>query len=236
VGLIAVLLGRAGLAGMAGPASTPVASATWRIASKTRLGRGEARRRLRQYTSTVGMEALVVQAQPAGDLPGDVAPQRADGFAVRQALQGLQHPHRGDHLGGYRRVPATLAGDVGEQLGSEQLVAVVGKEGVHRPVRDQVAAPAGRVHLGVGGMAWRAHEPGSLPALSSQCEPSDRPDQPDRQQDRTTPVQQAPRRPPRPRLRPRGRCTYSGADARRHSASARQPRRWTPARPTQPRR
>jgi hypothetical protein len=30
-----------------------------------------------------GVESLVVQPQPAGDLPGDVAPQRADGLAVR---------------------------------------------------------------------------------------------------------------------------------------------------------
>jgi hypothetical protein len=36
------------------PASTPVASAPWRTAPKIRLGRGEARRRARQYTSTVG--------------------------------------------------------------------------------------------------------------------------------------------------------------------------------------
>jgi hypothetical protein len=57
-----------------------------------------------------GMEALVVQAQPAGDLPGDVAPQRACRLAVAQALQRLQHhdagDHLGGHLGGHRRVPA----------------------------------------------------------------------------------------------------------------------------------
>jgi hypothetical protein len=36
------------------PLSTSVASTTWRTASKIRLGRDEARIRLRQYTSTVG--------------------------------------------------------------------------------------------------------------------------------------------------------------------------------------
>jgi hypothetical protein len=30
------------------------------------------------------MEALVVKAQPAGDLPGNVAPRRADGLPVRR--------------------------------------------------------------------------------------------------------------------------------------------------------
>jgi hypothetical protein len=77
------------------------------------------------------VEALVVQAQPTGDLPGDVAPQRADGLPVAQALQGLQHHHRGDHLGGHRRMPTALTGQVGEQLGREQLLAVVGEEGMH---------------------------------------------------------------------------------------------------------
>ena len=36
------------------PVSTPVASTTWRTASKIRRGRAERRIRLRQYTSTVG--------------------------------------------------------------------------------------------------------------------------------------------------------------------------------------
>jgi len=47
------------------------------------------------------MEPLVVKAQPAGDLPGDVAPQRADRLAVAQALQRLQHQHTGNHLSWY---------------------------------------------------------------------------------------------------------------------------------------
>jgi hypothetical protein len=91
------------------------------------------------------VESLVIQPQPAGDLPGNITPQRTDRLAVRQALQRLQHHHRGDHLGGHRRVPATLAGDIGKQLRREQLVAVVGEEGVHRPVGDQMAAPGRRV-------------------------------------------------------------------------------------------
>jgi hypothetical protein len=99
------------------------------------------------------MERLVVQPQPAGDLPGDIAPQRADRLPVRQALKGLQHHHRGDHLGGHRRMPTTLAGQVGEQLDWEQLLTMVGEEGVHRPLRDQVTTPARRVQLVIGGMA-----------------------------------------------------------------------------------
>jgi hypothetical protein len=62
-------------------------------------------------------EPLVVQAQLTGDLPGNVAPQRAGRLPVAQALQRLQHHYRGDHLGRHRGMSATLAGQVGEQLG-----------------------------------------------------------------------------------------------------------------------
>jgi hypothetical protein len=74
------------------------------------------------------MEALVVKAQPTSDLPDDIAPQRADGLPVARALRGLEHDHRGDHLGGHRRVASALPDDIGEQLRREQLVAVVGRK------------------------------------------------------------------------------------------------------------
>jgi fatty-acyl-CoA synthase len=67
-------------------------------------------------------------------------------------------------------VPTTLPDNIGEPLRREQPATVVGKKGVHRPVRDQVAALGGRVHLLIGGMACRAHEPGSLPALIDLCQ------------------------------------------------------------------
>lgn len=60
----------------------------------------------------------------------------------------------------------TLAGQVRERLGREQVVAVVGEERVHRTVGDQMAAPGGRVQLVIGCMACWAH-PGRLPAPSS---------------------------------------------------------------------
>ncbi len=103
------------------------------------------------------VEPLVVQPQPAGDLPGDIAPQRTDRLPVRQALQGLQHHHRGDHLGGHRRVPATLAGNISKQLGWEQLMAMVGEKAIHRPLGDQVTAPGRRVQLVIEGVVCRAH-------------------------------------------------------------------------------
>jgi hypothetical protein len=64
------------------------------------------------------VEPLVVQPQPAGDLPGDIAPQRADRLPVTETFQGLQH---------------TLAGNIGEQLRREQLVAVVGRKAYADP-------------------------------------------------------------------------------------------------------
>ena len=39
---------------------------------------------------------------------------------------------------------------VGEQPRWEQLVTVVGKKGIHRPVGDKVAAPGRRVQLVIG--------------------------------------------------------------------------------------
>jgi hypothetical protein len=54
-------------------------------------------------------------------------------------------------------MPASLAGDIDEQLRREQALAVVGEEGVHRPVRDQVTTPDRRVQLGIGWVAGRAH-------------------------------------------------------------------------------
>ena len=137
-----------------------------------------------------GMEALIVKAQPTGDLPGDVTPQRADRFSVRQALQRLQHHHGGDHLGRHRPVPATPAGQVGEQLGWEQLLTVVGQQGVHRPVSDQVAAPGRCVQLVIGAWRWGTC-PGVCPAQSSSA--NYRIDTAN-EIGQTTPLQQAPRR------------------------------------------
>jgi len=96
------------------------------------------------------VKPLIIQPQPAGDLPGDIAPQRADRLPVRQALQGLQHHHRGDYLGRDRRVATALDHQVGKQRRWKQLMAVVGEEGVHRPVRDQMTTPGRRVQLVIG--------------------------------------------------------------------------------------
>ena len=60
----------------------------------------------------------------------------------------------------------TLTGQIHQRLGREQLVAVVGKKRIHRPVGDQVAAPGSRVQLVIGWMACRLI-PGTLPAPSA---------------------------------------------------------------------
>jgi hypothetical protein len=46
-----------------------------------------------------------------------------------------------------------LAGHVGKQRCWERPVAVVGKNGVHRPVGDQVTTPGRRVQLIIGWVA-----------------------------------------------------------------------------------
>jgi hypothetical protein len=138
------------------------------------------------------VEPLIVKAQPARHLPGDVPLQRTDRLPVAQALQRLQHHDAGNHLGGHRRVAPTLAGQIRERLGPKQLVAVVGEKRIHRPVGDQVAAPGGRVHLVIGGMACWAHAPAvclrPAPSANHRIDPISQIDN----TDRNTPVQQAP--------------------------------------------
>jgi hypothetical protein len=93
----------------------------------------------------LGQRAGVVQTRPTGDLPGDIADQLLARLPVGQALQRLQHHHGGGDVGGDRG-PASARGEqIGEQLVGEPLSAVVGEEGVHGAVGDQVAA----VRLGV---------------------------------------------------------------------------------------
>jgi hypothetical protein len=119
--------------------------------------------RLRQYTSTVGWKPSSSRRSPQATFQAMSRRKRAAGLPVRQTLQGLQHHHRRDHLGRHRGVAATLASQVGQQPGWEQLVAMVGQEGVHRALRDQVAAPGRRVQLVIGGMALGAHARESAP-------------------------------------------------------------------------
>jgi hypothetical protein len=74
-------------------------------------------------------------------------------------------------------VALALAGNISEQLWRKQLPAVVGEEGVHRPVGDQVATPPRRIQLVIAGRDRTAHA-GSLPTGSRQRELQDRPNKP----------------------------------------------------------
>jgi hypothetical protein len=111
---------------------------------KDARGRGEVRMRLRQYTSTVGWKPSSSRRNPQATFQTISRHSALMASPVAQALQGLEHHHRGDHLGGHRRVAAALPDDIGEQLRREQLVAVVGEKGVQRPSgtrwRHQLAA------------------------------------------------------------------------------------------------
>jgi hypothetical protein len=100
--------------------------------------------RLRQYTSTVGWKPSSSRRNPQATF--QTISRRSALMASRSlgALRGLEHHHRGDHLGGHRRVASALPDDIGEQLRREQLVAVVGRKSVQRPSgtrwRHQLAA------------------------------------------------------------------------------------------------
>ena len=84
--------------------------------------------RLRQYTSTVGWKPSSSRRNPQATF--QTISRRSALMASRSlgALRGLEHDHRGDHLGGHRRVASAPPDDTGEQLRREQLVVVVGRK------------------------------------------------------------------------------------------------------------
>jgi hypothetical protein len=91
------------------------------------------------------VEGLVPDTQAAGDFPGDVGLELAAGLPVGQPFQSLQHHDRGDHVGRHRG-PAPIGGEqIGEHVIREQLLAVLGQEGVHRTLLDEMAAERGGI-------------------------------------------------------------------------------------------
>jgi hypothetical protein len=56
-----------------------------------------------------------------------------------------------------------LTGQIRERLGREQLVAVVGKKAIPRPVGDQVAAPDGRANHRIGPISQIDNKDGTTP-------------------------------------------------------------------------
>jgi hypothetical protein len=77
-------------------------------------------------------EAGVVERQAtAGVLPARIEAKRLDRFAVRQALEPLQHHHRGHDPRGHT-APTDLGEQVSEQLVAKQPVTLVVQ---HRPDR-----------------------------------------------------------------------------------------------------
>jgi hypothetical protein len=55
-------------------------------------------------------------------------------LSIREARLGADHPDTARSRKDLAAVVAALAGDVRQQLRREQLLAVVGQEGVHRPL------------------------------------------------------------------------------------------------------
>ena len=88
------------------PATAPVSAMTSAddLEDALRAGRGG------QPAAPVGqrrrVERGVGDRQPARGLPPQVERQRLDRLAIRQPVQGLQHQHRGDHLGRHTRAAA----------------------------------------------------------------------------------------------------------------------------------
>jgi hypothetical protein len=110
-----------------------------------------------------GMKALVGQGQPTGHLPRDVLAKLRGRLPVRPPRQRLQHHDRGHLIGRDRRPTTTRREQVSKQLVREQILAVVGQEGIHRARIDQVAAQGRRVQqLDARGVSCPLHA-GSLP-------------------------------------------------------------------------
>jgi hypothetical protein len=84
------------------------------------------------------VEPLVVDRQPTGHLPPDVAAQRVHRFGIGPVLQGLQHQHRRDHISRHRRPPPPRREKIGEQPVREHLAPMLGQERVHTARRHQM--------------------------------------------------------------------------------------------------
>ena len=91
------------------------------------------------------VEALVVQSQAGGHLPGDGSPQHLTGLPIGEPFQSLQDHHRGDHVCWHRRPAAAGWEQVLEQRVREHSLAVLGQEGVHRTRLQKVLAEDGGV-------------------------------------------------------------------------------------------
>jgi hypothetical protein len=99
-----------------------------------------------------GMEALVGQGQPTGDLPSEVPPKLDGRLPVRQPRQRLHHHDRG-HLVGRNQRPTTTRGEqVSEQLLREQVPAMSAKKPYTEPSstrwRHSAAASSSSTRLG----------------------------------------------------------------------------------------
>ena len=105
------------------------------------------------------VEALVVECQPAGHLPADPVPQRPSRVAVGEPLEGLEDHDRGHHVGGDRRSTTTRGEQVLEHLVGEQIMAVIGQEGLDASIWDELAAQSGRVEQLTVGIAMSLHPP-----------------------------------------------------------------------------
>jgi hypothetical protein len=108
-----------------------------------RAGRG------RQAAPPIGqrrrVEPGVGDRQPARSLPAQIERERLDRFAVGEAVQGLQHQHRRDHLRWHARAAAAGREQIGEQLRREQPGPVGGQEPEHAARGDQM--PRDRLHV-----------------------------------------------------------------------------------------
>ncbi len=103
------------------------------------------------------MEPLLVQGQTRCHLPADAVAKRPSGVAIGQALEGLEHHHGGDHVGGNRRSPPTRGEQVGEQLIGEQLLAMIGEERLDAALWDELAAEGRRIKQLTIGIAVSLH-------------------------------------------------------------------------------
>ena len=91
------------------------------------------------------MEPLMIQRQPARDLPPQVAAHRRDRVPIRQIMKRLQHQHRRRDLTRQARPARHAREQVREQLRREHLTTVPGQKGENAAVGDQMPHQRRRV-------------------------------------------------------------------------------------------
>ena len=105
------------------------------------------------------MERLIAQVHTGRRLPAQIHLQAVARLPIRQALEGLQHHHRGHHPGrDGRPTPHRVGVQVGEIAVGKDAMALIGQQPVNRPLRQPLTQHlAGILETGLSHRLTKSH-------------------------------------------------------------------------------